>query len=82
MYNIVEPPKDDFSDLGLGAGLNFRMNNSGVFPPLSSSLFTGQQVGEDGTVIVGETMVGNGMVQTVTRGLAPRERVHPRSYPD
>lgn len=70
-FDLVEPPKDNFSDLGLGEGLNFRNNTPGVFPILSSSMFTQNQIGEDGTVIIGQGVSGNEVINIV-RGLQNR----------
>jgi hypothetical protein len=73
-FDLVEPPKDNFSDLGMGQGLNFVQNTPGVFPVLSSSLFTGRTVGEDGQVIIGQTMAANGMLVPTVKGTRARER--------
>lgn len=74
-FNLVEPPKDDFSDLGLGQGLNFRMNTPGVFPVvMSSSMFTGRAAGVDGTVILGGELGEDGMMRDTVRGLEDRQR--------
>lgn len=74
MFSLVEPPKDDFSDLGLGQGLNFRTNTPGNFPILSSSMFTRNQIGQDGTVILGQAAGPNGMMVQTAQGLRARER--------
>lgn len=72
-FNLVEPPRDDFSDIGLGEGLNFRTNTPGVFPIMSSSMFTGSTIGNGGTVIIGQGVdPANGMVGATVRGLVPR----------
>lgn len=73
-FDLVEPPRDDFSSLGLGKGLDFVNNTPGVHPVLSSSMFTGKTVGEDGTVILGDTIGKNGMIVKQARGLRNRDR--------
>ena len=52
-FELVAPPEDDFSYLGMGEGLNFRTNTPGVFPILSSSMFANNTIGQDGTVVLG-----------------------------
>lgn len=74
MFNLVEPPKDDFSYLGLGEGLNFRTNTPGVTPLLSSSLFTSNSIGGDGTVILGQTVGKGGMLIESAKGLRRRDK--------
>ena len=74
MFDLVEPPKDDFSDLGLGNALNFRLNSPGSMPIMSSSLFTRNQVGEDGQVILGNTPGMNGMMTQSAQGMRQREK--------
>lgn len=74
-FDLVEPPRDDFSDIGLGEGLNFRSNTPGVFPLMSSSMFTNFQIGDDGIVVVGQGMnQANGMIGSIARGLSPRSQ--------
>lgn len=73
-FTLVRPPRDDFSGLGLGAGLNFRTNSPGVFPVLSSSMFSRNTIGSRGRVIVGQGMGRNGMSTLVAQGLQPRDR--------
>lgn len=73
-FNIVEPPVDNFSYLGLGDGLNFGMNTPGVFPLMTSSMFSRYTIGEDGTVVLGQRADASGMVSTTARGLVARER--------
>ena len=73
-FNLVEPPRDDFSALGLGKGLDFRNNTPGVFPVLSSSLFSRNTVGQGGKVILGDVVGKNGMVVKAAKGLRARER--------
>lgn len=68
---LVEPPRDDFSDLGLGESLNFRTNTPGVQPIMSSSMFTrGTRNGS--SIIIGEAPGANGVNARVARGLVPR----------
>lgn len=73
MFDLVEPPKDDFSDLGLGNALNFRTNSPGAFPILSSSLFTRNQLGPDGTVILGQVPGPDGIMINSAKGLRARD---------
>lgn len=68
-YNLVEPPKDNFSDLGLGGGLNFGANTPGVFS-LKSSMFTNMT--KDGTVVIGQKVGRNGMIVPSVSGLKRR----------
>lgn len=70
-YNLVEPPKDNFSDLGLGQGLNFGMNTPGVFS-LKSSMFTNMT--KDGTVVIGQKVGRNGMIVPSVSGLKRRSQ--------
>lgn len=70
MYELVEPPKDNFAELGL-PGLNFLTSSPGVFPVLSSSLFSSRTLGPDGTVIIGQG-VKDGMVEPRISGLQSR----------
>lgn len=72
-FNLVEPPQDDFSDLGLGEALNFRMSSPGSFPLMSSSMFSNNEVGADGTVILGQRTGPNGMMVMDAQGLRPRQ---------
>lgn len=74
MFDLVEPPKDDFSYLGLGDGLNFGMNTPGVHTLMSSSMFSNNTIGGDGTVILGQAPGRNGMMQTSATGLRRREQ--------
>lgn len=78
-YNLIQPPVDDFSYLGVGPGLNFRENTPGVFPVpmsggtyLSSSLFRNNTM-DGGTVILGSQVV-NGQVIPTASGMRGRER--------
>lgn len=74
-FDLVEPPRDDFSDIGLGEGLNFRSNTPGVFPLMSSSMFTNFGIGDDGVVIVGQGVnPSDGMVGATARGLVQRSQ--------
>lgn len=73
-WDLVSPPKDDFSDIGLGSALNFRTNTPGVFPIMSSSMFARQTIGEDGVVILGLAPSASGMMAQTATGLRPRER--------
>lgn len=74
-FNLVEPPRDDFSSLGLGAGLNFRTNSPGVFPIMSSSMFVNNTIGQDRQVILGQGVdPATGMIGQTVRGLVQRER--------
>jgi hypothetical protein len=66
-YNLVAPPNDDFSYLGLGQGLNFRTNSPGVYPIASSSMFSRNRVGRDGVVTLGDNI-------NDIQGLEPRDR--------
>jgi len=66
-YNLVAPPNDDFSYLGLGQGLNFRTNSPGVYPIASSSMFSRNRVGRDGVVTLGDDI-------NAIQGLEPRDR--------
>jgi hypothetical protein len=74
-FNLVEPPRDDFSSLGLGDGLNFRMNTPGVFPLMSSSMFSRNTIGEDGVVVLGDAPGPRGMNALTAQGLVPRDAV-------
>jgi hypothetical protein len=73
MFDLVEPPKDDFSDLGLGKGLDFRTTSPNSFPILSSSLFAANKIGPDGVVYLGQKVDSNGRVVTGASGIVPRE---------
>lgn len=74
MFDLVEPPKDDFSYLGLGEGLNFRTNSPGNFPVLSSSMFAMNKIGPDGVVVLGQQVDKNGRIVQGTQGLQSREK--------
>lgn len=74
-FDLVAPPKDDFSDLGLGKGLDFRMSTPGVHPIMSSSMFASSGVGKDGTVTLGQYMRPDGSVVYGAKGLQKRAKV-------
>ena len=72
-YNLVQPPKDDFSDLGLGQGLNFGMNTPGNFKIMgSSSMFT--NMAKAGEVRLGHKVGRNGSIVPSVSGLRRREK--------
>jgi len=73
-FDLVAPPKDDFSDLGLGEAFNFRLNTPGSFPIMSSSMFTANQIGRDGTVVLGQRVGPDGNIIPAVRGTEPRQR--------
>lgn len=75
MYTLVSPANDNFSNLGLGEALNFGMNTPGVFPILSSSMFSRNTIGSTGEVIIGQRPSANGMLQMVADGIVSRDRV-------
>lgn len=72
-YNLVEPPIDDFSFLGLGGSLNFALNTPGVFR-LSSQMFRENAMAGQ-TVILGQKVDGNGNVIASAEGLRRRDRM-------
>lgn len=72
-FDLVSPPKDDFSDLGL-AGLNFGANTPGVSKVLSSSLFTSSRIGPDKRVVLGLRTDANGFTVPQANGLQARDR--------
>lgn len=79
-YNLVQPPQDDFSYLGIGPGLNFRDNTPGVFPvPLqsgaymSSSMFRNATM-DGGQVILGSTVGPGGVMIPTANGMRMRDR--------
>lgn len=67
-FDLVAPPKDDFSDLGLGKGLDFRTSTPGVYPLMSSSMFTNSTVGNDGVVTLGQFIGADGKVTYGAKG--------------
>lgn len=72
MFDLVEPPKDNFADLGIGS-LNFGQNTPGVYQLLSSSLFSGfARSGKE--VIIGNELNNKGQVITRARGVQGREK--------
>lgn len=78
-YDLVQPPVDDFSYLGVGPGLDFKNNTPGVFPVplsggtyLSSSVFRNSEM-KGGTVILGNSVV-NGQVIPTMSGMKQRSR--------
>lgn len=73
-FDLIEPPKDDFSYLGLGEGLNFKMHTPGVHTLMSSSMFSGNTIGSDGQVILGQVVGRGGMIQQTATGLRRREQ--------
>jgi hypothetical protein len=75
MFDLVEPPKDDFSYLGLGSGLDFASNTPGVHNVMmSSSMFSGNSIGAGGQVILGQSVGPNGMLMQSAKGLQKRDR--------
>ena len=79
-YNLVQPPVDDFSYLGVGPGLDFKNNTPGVFPVplnggtyLSSSIFRNAEMQNGGTVVLGNQVV-NGQVIPTLSGMSRRSR--------
>lgn len=74
MFDLVEPPKDDFSYLGLGQGLNFRTSSPNSFPIMSSSLFAMNKIGPDGVVSLGQKVAKDGRIVTDVSGLVPRDK--------
>lgn len=72
-FDLVEPPKDDFSDLGLGGGLNFRSNTPGNFPVLSSSMFSGSSM-TGNKIEIGQQVGSNGRITESVKGIAPRKQ--------
>lgn len=72
-FDLVEPPKDDFSYLGLGQGLNFRSNTPGVFPIMSSSLFANNTMSGK-QVVIGQAVGADGMVRQNVSGLQRRDK--------
>lgn len=73
-FDLVEPPKDDFSYLGLGQGLNFKMSSPNNFPIMSSSLFAMNRIGPDGVVVLGQRVDGKGRIVNDAQGLVPRDK--------
>lgn len=71
-FTLVEPPMDDFSSLGLGAGANFGANTPGVWPVTSSSAFARNTIGPDGIVRLGQGVTGT-EVSTFLVGATPRK---------
>lgn len=71
MFDLIEPPKDNFSDLGLAA-LNFAQNTPGAFRIMSSDIFTTNQLGPDGVMTLGQTVDENMNVVPVVRGVEER----------
>ena len=72
-FNLVEPPRDDFSSL-LNEGLDFRNNTPGVFPMLSSSMFSNNTLGPDGTITFANEVGKDRVVRPTFRGLERRDR--------
>lgn len=72
-FNLVEPPRDDFSSL-LNDGLDFRNNTPGVFPLLSSSMFSNNTLGPDGVVTFANEIGKDRIVRPTFRGLERRDR--------
>lgn len=71
MFDLIEPEKDDFSDLGFSA-LNFATNTPGVFPVMSSSMFARNTLGPDGVVQIGQGIGENGMLRRTVTGIQAR----------
>jgi len=67
----VQPPKDDFSDLGLGNGLAFGTTTPGVTPLLSTSMFVRNKMSGN-SVKLGGT-VKDGMIVPSAKGLTRRD---------
>jgi hypothetical protein len=73
-YNLVEPPRDDFSSLGLGGGLNFLTQTPGVQVLMSSSMFARNKVAKNGTFWVGQAALQDGRMGLKATGVEARER--------
>lgn len=73
-FALVEPPKDDFSDLGLGQALDFRTQTPGVTPIMSSQSFLNNTMGSSRKVLLGQTINDAGLPETSMMGLEPRQR--------
>ena len=72
-YELVEPPTDDFSSLGLGDILDFANSTPGVKRLMSSSMFSKNQLAPDGVIYLGKTMDSNGMIVNKSSGMQPRK---------
>lgn len=74
-YDLVEPEQDDFTMLGLGKSLDFRNSTPGVFPLLSTGMFSNSAIGKNGIVSVGERVdPKTGMVVKAASGIQKRPK--------
>lgn len=72
-YEMVEPPKDDFSFLGLGDALNFGMNTPGVKRLMSSAIFSKNQLAKDGVFYIGQAVNSQGFIDSKVTGVEKRK---------
>lgn len=73
-FNMVQPPEDDFSSLGLGQSLNFRTNTPGVTPLLSTSLFSNNALGPNGVISFDKVVGKDNVIKDRVSGLVRRDR--------